>query len=68
MTNDHVYCGECVFWEVLKENRGECRRHPPVMIVGSSVGYVITEWPATEDDGWCGDGRKDRTNGNGVQA
>lgn len=56
MTDNPIYCDECIFWlhfyEEGSEHIGSCRRHAPITISASKY------WPRTTKFTWCGDGKK----------
>lgn len=50
MTDEKLYCGNCVFWEWRRprgEAAAECHRYPPR---GGSQ-----EWPVVSRAQWCGE-------------
>ena len=53
-------CGQCVHWNSLDANSGECRRHAPQMVafeVDEEVKFE-SRFPVTASDDWCGDFEK----------
>lgn len=40
------YCDECIFWHLLEDQNGECRRHAP----------TVDGHPVALDSDWCGEG------------
>jgi hypothetical protein len=46
-------CGECAYWEKLREHEGLCRRHAPR---AASQAEAIAHWPQTQPQQWCGEG------------
>lgn len=61
-------CGTCEFWIECGSNdipTGQCRRHPPVMLViscvdpwGKPASSVEQHQPWTQQDAWCGEYRR----------
>lgn len=43
-------CTNCKYYNPLYEDKGDCRRHPPVIIAG-----IGTKWPIVQKTDWCGD-------------
>lgn len=53
-------CGNCRFWEQYSPPKGECRRYPPMIVVGQVYcdGKESLEngiWPHTGQGAWCGE-------------
>ena len=49
-----VVCKKCAFFFEMREGRGHCYRHPPVIL--SSGGMAYSERPEVHTDDFCGDG------------
>ena len=55
-----VLCQHYWFWEAVhadsrtKSKEGRCRRNAPASHDGPK--HTATQWPATFDNDWCGDG------------
>jgi hypothetical protein len=47
-------CEACRFWEDVGEGYGHCHRLPPVPL-GSGESTLMTAWPETKADDWCGE-------------
>jgi hypothetical protein len=54
-------CATCVFWKVQPflstrraERSGQCRCAAPVALHDQQRG-VVTRWPLTQEQDWCGD-------------
>jgi hypothetical protein len=55
-------CANCVYFERIAENHGECRRHAPhpnsavYVPKVDQVGKIKTDmhWPKVYDNNWCG--------------
>jgi hypothetical protein len=43
-------CTNCKYYNSLYKDKGQCRRHPPVMIAG-----IGTKWPLVGVTDWCGE-------------
>ncbi|MES2995575.1 MAG: hypothetical protein V4733_02070 [Verrucomicrobiota bacterium] len=50
-------CGQCVHWNDLEDDMGECRRHAPQTVAFEVDEEVKFEsmFPVTAADDWCGD-------------
>ena len=55
-------CKSCIFWEPVSDNHGKCRVNPPRAelipvqgVAGPSLN-VVTFYPETKPDDWCGAG------------
>jgi hypothetical protein len=51
-------CQSCRYWTGKDAPAGECRRFPPVqssIIHGDVMSAAAPQWPATNDDDWCGE-------------
>lgn len=48
-------CGSCTCYQETQPGIGECRRHPPVLLVSnpSGLGEIVTRWPAVLCSEWC---------------
>jgi hypothetical protein len=49
-------CSNCKFWENennINNNKGKCRINAPTVLVGS-MSNILTIWPRTNSDDWCG--------------
>ncbi len=54
-------CGNCKFWQPIRNGNGECRRRTPTIqpsnrdgsdsIPADLEGY----WPRTDQEAWCGE-------------
>ena len=53
-------CASCRHWKSSTTTEGECRRRPPQAIVFNVGGdeKVVTRFPATSSDDWCGEFEK----------
>lgn len=54
-------CKDCTFWNPLKSNEGQCRRHAPQMVafeVDDKVRFE-SKFPVTAGEDWCGDFQKE---------
>lgn len=56
MTDDIKYCEQCVYWNEIEDDVGECRiKSPEVMEVSDDDNTEPgTVWPQTEAREWCG--------------
>jgi len=52
-----------MFWELLKNGFGECRKKPPRPDINRKTGDPFTRslFPATRDSDWCGEFRPRKT-------
>jgi hypothetical protein len=60
-------CSNCSFWSEFTstfptprdQNRGQCRRNPPVIVYPFELHEVLPAdygfWPLTRPDDWCGE-------------
>lgn len=52
-------CEECRFWHSEHDDKGVCRRYPPVVAATKrqqEIGETFEGWfPVTEDWQWCGE-------------
>ena len=55
-------CKNCIFWNSISEHHGKCRINPPRAelipvqgVAGPSLN-VVTFYPETKPDDWCGAG------------
>lgn len=55
-------CSNCAYWfgiEATDNERGECRRNPPIIIpTPGQAQSVIGSHPQTDCDAWCGEFRE----------
>ncbi len=51
-----INCEDCCFWD-----SDECHRMPPTVVAAADSinggGTLMTVWPETEADDWCGEGK-----------
>ena len=47
-------CEVCLYYQKdeIPNRKGECRLNPPVPV--PREGNIITTWPVTKKDDWCG--------------
>lgn len=51
-------CQNCSYWKKDPDEDkewGACRRHPPTAFYDASLHDLISVWPETDGDVWCGD-------------
>ena len=53
MTTRRATCKTCRFAELRPNGEGECRFHPPTLVV-VSVHEDAGVWPSIYDSSWCG--------------
>ena len=56
-TNATKTCSECIHWNMLDTNKGECRRQPPQQIavkLNDETQYE-THFPVSKSSDWCGE-------------
>ena len=53
MPNSTEACETCLYWVVLSETDGECRRYAPRP--DFSQGQRSKQWPVTRSEAWCGE-------------
>ena len=54
MTEKKQTCENCIYWEIVSETTGACRRYPPKIVILKD-GTESTEWPKTAKGSWCGE-------------
>jgi len=49
-------CQNCRYWhDDSEDGKGLCRRYPPVVLWEARDEEVVTWWPETHEDYWCGE-------------
>lgn len=48
-------CSGCHFWLEIHDERGNCRRKPPVVLWNEDDSEAVTEWPVVFASQWCGE-------------
>ncbi len=61
-------CAGCAWWSPepgaaespldLMRRLGECRRNPPTPLESAHSDGILSEWPITRADNWCGEWRE----------
>jgi hypothetical protein len=58
--SDVKYCEQCVFWQEIENDVGECRAKSPAVMEASDDeddSEPVTVWPQTESRDWCGEAK-----------
>lgn len=53
---DNVRCETCVFWDVVSDRLGQCKRRAPAYKPDDNGGEV---WSSTHPKDWCGEWRNE---------